>query len=275
MLKKTLTLLALLLLIAVLVLTTSTAQEGKKALPPMDGPPPELPREVKEAQESAELMITALKLKQYGWGTQFKGTFKDESLDALIAAAQILMKLPPASPLDKDVKVKAGKEKTAPKGTNARLTKAKEFNPREEASVILKRAREVLTGQKRLLGQKRADAYETLITDVEGLANTPKAASGGPKVVRREIHPGQWHTYEWKWEMHRPGMVAFNSNQSMRLMVVHNDNNDVYADSLTTAATPQFIPGGYGKPMGGKVTQITVRVVNVGQAPGQYVLAAH
>jgi hypothetical protein len=275
--KKSLTLLALVLLIASLGMTTSTAQEGKKKAPLKLEEVPEVSREAREAQEGAELLITALKLKQYGWGTQFKGTFKDESLDALITAARILKKLPAPGALGDDVKVEAGKEKGAPKGTTVKLARAEEFNPGQEASTILKRAREVLTSQiaKGTLDKKKAEAYETLIAEVESLPAKVRSVAGGPKVVRREIQPGQWHSYEWKWEMYRPGMVAFNASQQMRLMVVQADTNTVYADSVTTSTTPQFIPGGYGKPMAGKVANVTVRVVNVGQTPGNYVLAAH
>jgi hypothetical protein len=276
MLKKTVTMLALVLLFAALVLTTSTAQEGKKP-PPVDEPPPEVPQDVKEAQAGAELLITALKLKQYGWGSQFKGTFKDESLDALITAARILKKLPAPDALGDEVKVEAGKEKTAPKETDARLTKAEKFIPGEEASTILKRAREVLTSQIAggALDKKKAEAYETLIAEVESLPAKVRSVAGGPKMVRRVIHPGQWHTYEWKWQLHMPGMVAFQASHPMRLMVVHNDNYNVYADGVTQAATPHFIPGGYGRPMPHKLAHITVRVVNVGRDRGHYVLAAH
>jgi hypothetical protein len=276
--RKTLALLTLSLLILGLVLPPSSAQQKQKKPKPgtPDAPVAELSKEALKAQQNAEWMVNALKLKQRGWGQQgFKGRWENVSIESLLAAAQILKELPPVGKLEtKDVAIKAGKEPGAPETTDTKLPAAQEFDSAKEANLILKRARELVQQTVQGTNAKQADAYLTLIAAIEKVPEKSRSIAGGPKMVKRDIKPGQWHAYEWKWQMHEPGMVGLQASVPLKILVVHTESARVLWEGTTTAATPQFVPGGGGSPSPEKKASVTVRVVNTGKDSANYVLVA-
>ncbi len=264
---KSYVLLSLGLLIAGLVLTTSSAEEKEKK--GKDAPVVELSKEAREAQDNVEWMVTALKLKERGWGQETRRGWEKVSIESLIDAARILRDLPPVGKLEgKDVEIKAGKEE----GATESVPGAEEFDQAKEVDKILARARELVL--RTVNDPKQAAAYQTLIAAVGNLPVTKRAVAGGPKMVKRPIQPGQWHTYRWKWHLHLPGMVGFQSNVPMRLTIVHNENENPYCVGVTMGAAPHFLPGGYGKPNPNKWAHVTVRVANPARVAGHYVLIA-
>jgi hypothetical protein len=218
----------------------------------------------KEAQRNAEKMITALKLKDWGWGTNRTAkTVENASVDMLITAARMLKELP--QPKKLEVKPIVTNSKDAPKGTDTKLSEAQEFDPGKEADAILKRAEDILAVDPGL--EAKRPHYEALIKDVRNMPRT-KAPAGGPKVVQRAIGPMQTHSYSWDWTPNESGMVSFQSATAMRVQVVQESGGVVFADSVISAGTPTF------QPSGKEAVKITVRVQNLEKKPALYVVGA-
>jgi hypothetical protein len=249
---KTISRLGLVLLMAGLVLT---------ALPAGAAPT----KADKEGQLNAEKMITALKLKSWGWGTNLNAkTIEGASVDLLITAARMLKELPRPKELE-GVKVEVTKNKDAPESTDTKLSDAQAFDPGKEAEAILERAELVLA--KSGLDAATKSHYVALIKDVRSLMPT-KATQGGPKVVQRAIGPGQTHSYSWDWTPNESGMVSFQSATAMRVQVVQDSGGVVFADDVILAGTPTF------RPSGKQAVKITVRVQNLEKKPALYVVGA-
>ncbi len=263
MMKRLSVLLALGLLAGGVIATSSALELGKdpKAEPTLV--------EDKLGQESAEKMVTALKLKEYGWGKQSKKGLQDANIDLLIASARMLRQLPAPRKLE-DVTVEVTRDKDAPEG-DTKVPEGEAFNPGKEAEAILARASELV--EATVTDKKKAEAYNTLIQELKDMGQT-KAIAGGPKAVRRDIPPGHTHTYNWHWIAHLPGMVGFQSNMPMRVQVVQDNGGYIFADGVTMGANPHFLPGGPGKPAANKKVRITVRVHNFAKVKGHYVLGA-
>lgn len=253
---KTISRLGLVLLMAGLVPAALPVRAAPKAAAPAKAD--------KEAQLNAEKMIAALKLKDWGWGTNRTAkTVENASVDLLITAARMLKELPRPKELEGVPEVTRNKD--APEGTDMKLSDAQAFDPNKEAEAILKRAEFVLD-MDRGLDAKRPN-YEALIKDVRSIQRT-KATEGGPKVVQRAIGPGQTHSYSWAWTPNESGLVSFQSAMAMRVQVVQESGGVIFADSVMSAGTPTF------RPSGEQAVKIIVRVQNLEKKPALYVVGA-
>jgi hypothetical protein len=237
---------------------------------PAADPPPRPADDAELVCANVELVGTAFKLKDHGWGKDLKGTIQGGSLESLLAAARILREVPKLSKLE--AKVEVGKEGEKGPTLGAEVPTAEDVDLVAESTAILKRAREIL--DQNVTGPKK-EAYELLIADVEK-SGGGKAVKGGPKAISRTLKPNEVHTYYWDWEVHKPGSIAFQGSAPVTMQVVNETTKNVYALTHSTAGLcGPFHPGGHGAPTH-KVHRFMIRLNNYGgKVPVKYRLVAN
>jgi hypothetical protein len=243
---------------------------GLLALPaggPAADPTPRTETDAELVGKNVELVATAFKLKEHGWGKDGKGGIEGGSLESLIAAARILRQVPALAKLD--ARVEVGKEGEKGPTPGAETPKAEAVDLVAESSAILQRAREIL--QQDVTDPKKQAAYELLIADAEAVE---KGVRGGPRAISRILKPGEKHTYRWDWYWHLPGSVGFAATRPVRIQVLNENTENVYAYADSLQGFAPFVPGGPGKP-DGRTARLMIRLSNQNKLPLQYRLFAN
>jgi|GEM_PF-5646747 len=214
------------------------------------------PTDAEQSAELVEQLGTAAQLAAFGRGELAEATgLKDfKSPEALVAAGAIYLRAHKAT---------GGKLKPS----DAKVQDTDGTTVAEEGQPLsLGEEAEALFDEARAMSAKDSAAIETLIKQAQAVES--RGATGGPRVINRNIKTGKTHDIDIAFDPRFPASVSMRSSGKTKFEVLGNKGKVLWR-SQGTWGFYNWYPGNGG------LSNVTVRVINAGGPPVSYTVTTN